>query len=53
LSGTVTVDVDWSTGTATYSDLSVDLAGGYTLDATAGGTGFSPTKATSTAFSIT
>ncbi|MFW6199543.1 MAG: Ig-like domain-containing protein, partial [Gemmatimonadota bacterium] len=42
LSGTVSQEVDWESATATFDDLSIDLAGSYALSATPSGSGFSP-----------
>ena len=53
LGGTLTLDVDWSTGRATYSDLTVDTAATYTLTATEGGTGLTVTDGVSGSLDIT
>jgi hypothetical protein len=53
LGGTLTANVDWTTGRATFNTLSVNLIGNYSLDAT--GVNFAPalTPATSSTFDIT
>ncbi|MDZ7379745.1 MAG: DUF2341 domain-containing protein, partial [candidate division KSB1 bacterium] len=50
LSGTTTVNINWATGRATFTDLSVNLVGSYQLTATTNITGVSSTN--STAFSV-
>ncbi|MGM0587392.1 MAG: invasin domain 3-containing protein [Bacteroidota bacterium] len=51
LSGTASVNVNWASGTATFSDLSVDKVGSYQLDASTGMGGI--TDLTSNSFNIT
>ena len=50
LSGTATSNIDWSTGQATFSDLSVDLVGSYQLHAS---TNAVSSTTDSSAFSVT